>query len=272
LFHGQHGRVHTLKSSTLPKSITGAKYLEVQTMRPVTDYPTPPAHGFRGEPEPATLAAPRGLSVAISREAGARGGSIARKVGELLSWQVFDQETIDYLMQNDDACEQLSSDLPATAKSWASLHFTRIKREQKHTNDPDTARMIKLLLTVAARGNAVIVGRGAGYLLPAESTLHARVIAPLESRVAYFAQWLRLNRDDAAAEVRARDQGRSKFLSSFLGRNPADSTNYDLVVNSSRLGIEAAAQFIGWAVRTKQMFAELKESDDSNQLEDLPKT
>jgi cytidylate kinase len=241
-------------------------------MSPATDYSTPPAHGFRGEPEPATLAFPRGLSVAISREAGARGGSIARKVGELLSWQVYDQETIDYLIQNDDACEELFSDLPASAISWANMHFARLKREQKHITDTDTTRMIQLLLAVAARGNVVIVGRGAGYLLPTESTLHARVIAPLESRVAYFAQWLRLNRDEAAAEVRARDHGRSKFLSSFLGRNPADSTNYDIVVNSSRLGIEVAAQFIGWAVRTKQMFAELNGSDDSNQLKELPKT
>ena len=32
-----------------------------------------------------------------------------------------------------------------------------------------------------------------------------------------------------------------------------------MAVNSDRLGVEAAAQFIGWAVRTKQMFAELAE-------------
>ena len=30
-----------------------------------------------------------------------------------------------------------------------------------------------------------------------------------------------------------------------------------VLVNSTRLGIESAAQIIGWAVRTKQQFAEL---------------
>jgi hypothetical protein len=94
----------------------------------------------------------------------------------------------------------------------------------------------------------------------------------LESRVAYFAQWLRLNRDEAAAEVRARDQRRADFLSSILDRNPADTTCYDLVVNSGRLGIEPAAQFIGWAVRTKQMFAELQEADGCAEFNGLPKT
>jgi cytidylate kinase len=208
--------------------------------------------------------------VAISREAGARGGSIARKVGELLGWQVFDQETLDYLLQNDTACEQLLSDLPNAAVVWANLHFARLQREQKWTADTDTAGMIRLLLAVAARGDAVIVGRGAGYLLPPETTLHARVVAPVEARIAYFAQWLRLNREEAAAEVRARDDRRTKFLARILGRNPADATGYDVVVNAGRLGIEAAAQFIGWAVRTKQMFAELRESDESSPLNDLP--
>ena len=72
--------------------------------------------------------------------------------------------------------------------------------------------MIRVLLAVAARGDAVIVGRGAGFLLPAESTVHVRVIAPFERRVAYFAQSLRLSREEAAAEVRARDERRAEFL------------------------------------------------------------
>jgi cytidylate kinase len=239
-------------------------------MRPAADYPAPPAHGYRGDPEPDLLPQPRGLSVAISREAGSRGGSIARKVGELLGWQVFDQDTIDYLIQNDDARERLIADLPGAAVSWADVHIARLQREQKLKADSDTANMIRLILAVGARGDAVIVGRGAGYLLPADTTLHARVIASLKSRIAYFAQWLRLDRDEAAAEVRSRDQRRARFITGILGHNPADATAYDIVVNSTRLGVEAAAQFIGWAVRTKQMFAELDESDNSFPLGDLP--
>jgi hypothetical protein len=238
-------------------------------MPSATDFPTPPVHGYRGEPEKKPLTHPRGLCVAISREAGARGGSIAQKIGELLGWQVFDPETIDYLLQNDAAREQLLSDVPTVAMAWVDAHYLQLQQERKLFADPDTAGMIRLLLAVAARGDAVIVGRGAGYLLPSESTLHARVIAPLESRIAYFAQWLRLNREEAAAEVRARDERRTKYISRILGRNPADANEYDVVVNSGRLGVEAAAQFIGWAVRTKQLYAELQDgtTEDADRSE-----
>lgn len=99
------------------------------------------------------------------------------------------------------------------------------------------------------------------------------MVAPLPSRVAYLAQRLRLSREDAAAEVCARDERRAKYLTATLGRDPADPTGYDAVVNSDRLGIEGAAQFIGWAVRTKQMFAEIRErdrdADETAGLDDL---
>lgn len=229
---------------------------------PATDFPVPPAHGYRGDPAtPPPLTRPRGLSVALSREAGARGGSIARKVGELLGWDVFDSDTLDYLVQDDTARGRFLADVPDAATAWATAHLARLRRRDKLNTDPDTAAMIELLLAVAARGNAVIVGRGAGFLLPPETTVHVRVIASLQSRVAYFAQWLRLSREEAAAEVRARDERRATYLGATLGRDSADLTGYDVVVNSDRLGIEGSAQFVGWAVRTKQMFAEIRDRD-----------
>jgi len=85
------------------------------------------------------------------------------------------------------------------------------------------------------------------------------VVAPLDARIAYMAQHLRLTRREAADEVRARDERRTRFLEAALATDSADLTAYDLVVNTARLGSEGAAQFLGWAARTKQQFAELAE-------------
>ena len=226
----------------------------------------PPLHGFRGDESVGPFARteprarPKGLTVTISRESGARGGTIARKVGEILGWQVFDQELLDYLVQNDGGRAQLLAVVPDAALEWAESHLSNL-RNGGHLvgDDPQTVEMFRLILTVAARGDAVIVGRGAGFVLPPESTVHVRVVSPFEARVSYMAQWLRLSREEAAAEVRARDEHRARFLKAALRRDPNDPTAYDAVVNATRLGIEATAQFIGWAVRTKQQFAELAE-------------
>jgi cytidylate kinase len=231
----------------------------------ITDFPRPPVHGFRGDAQtPPPLSHPRGLSVAISRESGARGGTIAKKVGELVGWQVFNQESLDYLIQDDTARQRLLAEVPSSAKVWAEAHFTQLQQNQKLAADPDTLAMVRLVLAVAARGDAVIVGRGAGFMLPVESTVHVRLIAPFERRVAYFAQALRLSREEAAAEVKARDERRAEFLMRTLSRNPADPTGYDAIVNVDRLGLEGSAQFIAWAIRTKQMFDEIRAADESD--------
>lgn len=229
------------------------------------DAPGPPLHGFRGDAPAARFAGPRGLTVAISREAGARGATVARKVGELLGWQVFDQEVIDYLLVDELGRAQLLADVPAGAREWADAYLVRLQRDGRLNPDADTTTLARLVLTVGARGDAVIVGRGAGFLLPVESTLHVRVVAPFEARVTYLAQSLRLSRDDAATEVRARDGRRAQFLAHTVFRDPADPTEYDVVVNPTRLGIESAAQFVGWALRTKQQFAEMAAPPDGDE-------
>ena len=224
----------------------------------------PPQHGFRGDPgAEGPLTQPRGLTVAISREAGARGTTIARKLGELLGWQVFDQELLDYLLLDDTGRARLLAEVPGPAREWADAHLARLQRDRRVDADTDTLTLFRLVLAVAARGDAVIVGRAAGALLSVKTTLHVRVIAPLEERISYLAQLLRLPRSEAAVEARSRDDRRAKFLARTVHQDPHDLTHYDLIVNSSRFGIEAAAQSIGWAVRTKQQFAELGEADQS---------
>lgn len=228
-----------------------------------------PMHGFRGDEPTAALTRPRGLTVAISRQAGARGTTIARKVADILAWQVFDHDTLDYLVQNDNARGQLLADVPADAQRWADAQLAHLQRDRNLSADPDALQLIRLVLTVAARGSAVIVGRAAGFMLPAETTIHVRVIAPAEARIAYMAQELRLTRPEAAEEVRARDDRRAIFLDRTLALDPSDLTAYDAVVNSARLGVEGAAQFIGWAVRTKQMFTEIADEPARPSFTDL---
>jgi hypothetical protein len=177
-------------------------------------------------------------------------------VSRALGWQLFDQEQLDNLVRDERARTELLTGIPAGAQHWAEEQLTRLGRERVLAVGPAAADAARLLLTVAARGDAVLVGRGAGFLLPPASTVHVRVVAPHDQRVAYMGQWLRLSRPEAEAEVHARDRRRSGFLTQLLGRDPSDSNAYDLVVNSSRLGEEACADLIVDAVRSKQMGAD----------------
>src|SRR5436305_5308795 len=86
-----------------------------------TDLPLEsPRHGFQGDrgPPPPMPTVPAGLTIAISREAGARGGTIGRRVGRKLGWQVYDQELLDYVVQEGTVQPGFMEGLSEAAARW----------------------------------------------------------------------------------------------------------------------------------------------------------
>jgi cytidylate kinase len=207
-----------------------------------------PLHGYRGEPASASAARwPSGLTIAISREAGARGGSIAQRVSRKLGWQVVDQELLDYLVQDELAFQ----DLPEPAREWADERLDQLLRARVINHDPEVISLARVVLRLGVQGEVVLIGRAGGHLLPPPTTLHVRVVAPESDRVAYMAQSLRLTAEEAAEEVGRRDRRRSEFLAQYLGCQPSDPYHYDLLLNSSRLGEEQCADLSAQAARGK---------------------
>src|SRR5687768_15625531 len=87
----------------------------------------PPLHGFRGAPTPPPVVnRPAGLTVAVSRESGARGGTIAEAVGRALGWPVYPQEMLDFLARDEAARAELVADLPPSARLWAEAEHARL--------------------------------------------------------------------------------------------------------------------------------------------------
>lgn len=211
-----------------------------------------PQHGYRGDPSPtAPPTFPAGLSVAISREAGARGGSVARRAGVKLGWQVYSQDLIEYVAQEGSFRQDVLDHLAAGAAEWVEAQLRRLHEAESVSDNPTLLNLARMLLSLGAQGEVVLVGRGAGCLLPSRSTLYVRLVAPLAARVAYMSQWLRLDAEEAAEQVRTRDRRREEFLRTHFRRDPADVHQYDLVLNTALLGEERCAELIVHAARAK---------------------
>jgi hypothetical protein len=114
-----------------------------------------------------------------------------------LGWQVYDQELLDYLAQESQVRQEAAEGLSQEAAAWVKARLEALLREQNVSQHPSVISLARVELELAARGQAVLIGRGAGHLLPRATTLHVRVVAPLHDRVAYVAQWLRLTTEEA---------------------------------------------------------------------------
>src|SRR4051794_6716030 len=164
---------------------------------PLNDEPAPPPesphHGFQGDRGGGDLhGVPASLTIAVSREAGSRGTSIAHRAGAKLGWQVYPQEMLEYLTQEGTFRQDLFDQLAPTAAHWVEEQLESGQREGRLSRHPSVADMARLILALGATGEVVLIGRGAGYVLPPRSTLHVRLVAPRQDRVAYMSQWLRL--------------------------------------------------------------------------------
>jgi cytidylate kinase len=226
----------------------------------MTEHPAPvseelearysPLHGFRGYPQ-AAPGVPRALTIALSREAGARGGTIAKRAGEKLGWQVYTQEVLEYIAQEGSFRQEVVNNLSPAARSWVDAQLEQLIHDRNLSRNPTVVELVHMVLSLGAQGEVVLLGRGAGCILPMASTLHVRLMAPLADRIAYISQWLRLTEEEAADQVRLRDLRRTEFVSTHFHRNPADMQQYDMVLNSSLLGEEACADLIVQAAHAK---------------------
>jgi cytidylate kinase len=220
-----------------------------------TDSSTPgaPRHGFQGDRgrPPAVRHAPLALTIALSREAGARGTSIARRAGLRLGWQVYDQELLEYMSQDAAARQEIVENLPAACLDWMAHRNADLRQTCGVDEQSAVYPLAQTVLALAARGEAVLIGRGAGYILPRESTLNVRILAPLADRIAYTGQWLRLTTAEATARVTSRDERRADFLRVHFGRTPAEVHQYELLLNSTSLGEENCAELIAKAAQLR---------------------
>jgi len=226
---------------------------------PAEELRSPPLHGFQGDRgvTPAPPSVPAALTIAFSREAGARGSSIGRRVGRKLDWPVYDQELLEYMSQDTVARQGMLDNLTPAAAVWVEGQLQQLMREQNVSQHPSIQNLTRVVLALGAQGEAVLIGRGAGFILPRASTLHVRMVAPLDERIAYMSEWLRLTRDEAAEKVRVRDARRNEFISTHFHRNPDDVHQYDILLNASLLGEEVCAELIAQAARARSLpFAE----------------
>jgi cytidylate kinase len=101
-----------------------------------------------------------------------------------------------------------------------------------------------LISLAALHGNVVFVGRAAQYILPRQGGLAVRVIAPKQQRIEYVMQHRKLELATATRLVDDLDGARTEFCQRHFHRDVRDPLEYDLVVNTARLSVGAAAQLI----------------------------
>jgi cytidylate kinase len=203
-------------------------------------------------------------AITISREYGSGGGEIATRLAGRLGWQLIDHEVIVQVAhelgvseaeaeEHDERVEGLVERIlkgmqlfePAALVSAPILPVVTDSRSYQEA-------LRRVVEATAATGHVVIVGRGSQVLLARRrDVLHARIVAPLDPRIAYVMVREGLDQAAARARIQLKDRDRVRYLQEVHNRNPHDADLYDIVVNTGVLDLESAVDLIYLALQRK---------------------
>lgn len=186
---------------------------------------------------------PNGPSLLVSREQDSGGTRLARLVGERLGWHVYDREIVEEIAQRAHVRQQLVESVDEQVRSRWSEWWQKPGPDHLAPREY-LAELREVIFALGHHGHVVIVGRGAAYLLPRESALRLRVIAPLDLRAQRRARTHDLPLDEARQYVQRIDVNRRLFLRGAFGVDPDNPLNYDLVINTGILSLDVAVEIV----------------------------
>lgn len=192
--------------------------------------------------------------VTISRESGSGGTKVGERLIEYLAlkdiytggkWALFEKNLIETVIEEHNLpanfkqflSEEKHSEIQNTFESLIGVHPGLTKLSSKVCNT---------IIHLASLGNVVIIGRGANIITKnLTGGFHVRLIADMEWKIKQVEKDLNLSRKDAAKFIEQEDIRRREYVKKLFNKNVDDPLMYDLIIKTSSVSYDDAAELIG---------------------------
>ena len=186
-----------------------------------------------------------GISViTISRESGSGGTILAEKLANELTFDLFHREVIQEMAESANISTRIVETLDEKGLSVLEDSVAAVIRDRHLWPDEFLRHLMKVVGTIGKHGRAVIVGRGAHFILAQNENLKVRVIAPLAMRIRNVSRELDIAESEAQKMILKKDSDRRSFSRKYFYTDVTDPLNYDLVINTARVSIDTAVKGI----------------------------
>ena len=189
--------------------------------------------------------------VTISRQPGSGGNIVAEQVAEMLGYDLFHQKVIHQMAQSTKVSTRLLETLDEKGLSILEDWIASLVDEQHLWPDQYLQHLMKVIGTIGNHGAAVIVGRGANFILPPERRFSVRIVAPLPTRIGHVARTFGVTAKEARRRIMRTESDRKAFIRKYFYADIGDPLNYDLVLNTGSLNTDQAARAICGLVRSR---------------------
>jgi cytidylate kinase len=186
--------------------------------------------------------------ITISREPGSGGRIVAQKLAAILNVEVFHQEVLHEMAKRAEVSEQMLATMDERGLSILEDWISSLVYDRHMWPDEYLNHLMNVIGTIGKHGRAVVVGRGANFILPPEQRLRVRITAPRKFRIQNVAREFNLAEGEAKRRVIQTESDRKAFIRKYFNSDIADPDNYDLIINTETLSLDAASKVIAAAL------------------------
>jgi cytidylate kinase len=196
--------------------------------------------------------------ITISRQFGAGGRTLGNMISEKLNYNLVDEDIIEQVAQEAKVSpswvKSIENEAGGTLLRYISglgpfrkNYVDRLSEHKKGYIDGHiyVELLHKIITRMAEEGDIVIIGRGGQYILKNHpQAVHILMMSDMEHRISFMEKQYNLSRKQATLVVEKQSK-RRKNLYRYFGREDYDDpTLYHIVLNMSKLSMDAASDVV----------------------------
>lgn len=191
--------------------------------------------------------------ITISRQFGSLGRSIAQCLAKQLGINFYDRDIVE---QTAKRLGQPVSVISEEEENATGHGFFRRKYPlgmgMVSMQEEIFQVQQNIIRDLAAKESCIIVGRCGNYILKDHlNSLHIYVFAPYEKRLSNCTDILGMDTKTAMRYMKEVDRAREKYRLRFGGETENGLDGYDLLIDSSRFGVETTAKMLADIIQSE---------------------
>ena len=193
------------------------------------------------------------MVITISREYGSGGRQIGEQLAKELGFAFYDKDLLKIVAEKSGIDEEVirKADEEAVNPLFATYYPPHL--DPGSFNDKVFKMQADLIREKAATENCVIVGRCGNYILEeAENAVHVFIYADEEAKIARTMERHQIGLDEAEKRMKKIDKQRRTYYQYYTEWKWARTEGFDIMLNSSALGVDATVAAIKAVVEAKR--------------------
>jgi cytidylate kinase len=192
--------------------------------------------------------------ITISRLPGSGAETLAKKLSEDLKLDLFDHEIVEEIAKSAHMSKSIIESLDEQDRSILDDWIGILQKEIHLWPNEYLSYLSNVVGAIGAHGHAVIVGRGAGFILPSDVCLRLLLVAPKDVRIANVKEAYHLTSEEAEKMIVKTEKDRRAFIKKYFTADLVDPTRYDLTINTAHFTVDVAADIIKEAFNKRRWY------------------